>query len=121
VLLSQIKTAPDGAKHLAEAQRLADACVGHWVKPSGAMNETGQWGGSDLVDALLDLYDLDHNAKWLGVCRRVLRHVHDVCRDPNGRYGEDWNADRRQTPLKEVHLLYMAPVARAYWRAARYR
>ena len=121
VLLSRIKTGPDGARHLAEAQRLADACVRHWVKPSGAMNETGQWGGSDLIDALLDLYDVDHNARWLGACRRVLRHLHDVCRDPNGRYGEYWHVDRRKTPLKEVHLLYMAPVARAYWRAARYR
>jgi hypothetical protein len=121
VLLSQIKTGPDRARYLAEAQRLADACVGHWVKPSGAMGETGQWGGGDLIDALLDLYDLDHDAKWLGVCRRVLRNQHDVCRDPEGRYGEDWNVDRRQTALKEVHLLYMAPVARAYWRAARYR
>jgi uncharacterized protein YyaL (SSP411 family) len=121
VMLSQIKAGPDGAKYLAEAQRLAEACVGHWVKPSGAMSETGQWGGSDLVDALLGLYDLDHNDRWLAACCRLLRHLHDVCRDPNGRYGEDWNVDRRQTPLKEVHLLYMAPVARAYWRAARYR
>jgi len=121
VLLSQIKKGKEGEEHLAEAQRLAAACIKRWVRPSGAMSETGQWGGSDLIDALLDLYDVDKNEKWLSTARRVLRYLHEYCRDPNGRYGENWDVDRRKTPLKQSKLLYIAPAARAYWRAARYR
>ena len=120
LLLHQIKTGPERKGYLAEAQRIARAAVAKWVKPDGAFGETGQWGGSDLVDALLDLYDVDRDARWLAAVRRVLRYVHDRTRDANGRYGEYWNVDRRGRPLGECKLLYMAPVARAYWRAARY-
>ena len=117
VLLFQIREDP---KYLRQAQRIAAAALTRWVRPSGAMKETGQWGGGDLVDALCDLYDADHDPRWLAAVRSILRYVHDHGRDPNGRYGEYWNVDRRTMPLEECKLLYMAPVARAFWRAARY-
>lgn len=105
---------------LAEAHRIAASAVARWIKPSGAFRETGQWGGSDLCDALLDLYDVDLDPRWLATVRRVLEFQHGKGRDPNGRYGEYWHEDLRQEPLDEVKLLYIAPVARAYWRAAAY-
>jgi hypothetical protein len=48
----------------------------------------------------------------------ILVWLHDNGRDPEGRYGEEWDEDHRTRPIEKFHLLYMAPVARAYWRAA---
>jgi len=115
VLFYQIKK--DEA-YLKEAQRIAAACLEEWVQPGGGLKETGQWGGSDLVDALLDLYQVDKDPRWLTAVRQMLEFLHEKGRDPNGRYGEYWHEDHRGKPLERFHLLYMAPVARAYWRAA---
>jgi len=117
LLLHQIKK---DDSYLAEAQRIAASAVAHWVQPSGALKETGQWGGSDLCDALLDLCAVDGNPERLATVRRVLRFLHENGRDRNGCYGEYWHEDRRAEPLKKWLLLHMAPVARAYWRAAAY-
>ncbi|MBE3069916.1 MAG: hypothetical protein IMZ66_06740, partial [Planctomycetes bacterium] len=106
------------ARHLAEARRMAASALGRWFEPSGALKETGQWGGGDLTDALLDLYLVDRDPRWLEAVRRMLVFLHDRGRDPAGRYGEDWHRDHTGKPLAKIHLLYMAPVARAYWRAA---
>jgi 7,8-dihydropterin-6-yl-methyl-4-(beta-D-ribofuranosyl)aminobenzene 5'-phosphate synthase len=105
-------------RYRTEAQRVASSCVERWILPSGAFKETGQWGGSDLVEALLQLYKVDGDRKWYRAVRLVLEHLCTRCRDPNGRYGEYWDKDRREKPLDRVKLLYMAPVAHAYWLAA---
>ena len=115
VLLYQVE---GDARHLAEARRMAASALGRWFEPSGALRETGQWGGSDLADALLDLYLVDRDPRWLEAVRRMLDYLHTRGRDPAGRYGEDWHVDRTGKPLAKIHLLYMAPAARAYWRAA---
>lgn len=114
LLLYQVRK---DSKYLAEAQRIAASAVAHWVKPSGGLQDTGQWGGSDLSDALLDLYVVDKDPRWLESIRTILRFLHEKGRDPNGRYGEYWHEDRKK-PLDKFHLLYMAPAARAYWHAA---
>ena len=115
VLLWRVK---GEAAYLAEAQRMAAAALACWVPPSGAMHETGQWGGSDLVDALLDLYEADRDPRWPAAVAGILRWLHDNGRDPQGRYGEQWDEDHRTRPIEKFYLLYMAPVARATWRAA---
>jgi hypothetical protein len=82
------------------------------------MKETAQWGGSDLCDALLALYQVDRDPRWYAAVRGMLVFLHDKGRDSGGRYGEDWQVDRSDKPLAKFHLLYMAPAARAFWRAA---
>jgi len=115
LLLHEIKK---DAKYLAEAQRIAKSALAEWVLPSGALREAGQWGGSDLCDALLDLHEVDRNPAWLAAVHGILRFLHDNVRDPQGRYGENWHEEHRDAPLDKFLLLHMAPVARGYWRAA---
>jgi len=105
------------ASYLAEAQRLAKAMEKQWVNTHGAFGETGQWGGFDMVDAYVDLYNVDANSHWLDIVRRALYFLHTNCKDPNGRYPENW--DTFQTgAIQDFHLLYQAPAASAYWKAA---
>jgi len=106
------------AAHLSEAQRIAESALGQWFRKDGTLAETGQWGGSDLCDALLDLHAVDADPRWREAVDRALLVLHERGRDSAGRYGEDWGVDYSKTPLAEVKLLYIAPVARAYWRAA---
>jgi uncharacterized protein YyaL (SSP411 family) len=115
VLLYQIKK---DARYLREAQRIGRAALARWAEPSGAFKETAQWGGSDLADALLALYQVDRDPRWYAAVRASLQFLHEQGRDPNGRYGEDWQAVRHDKPLEKFHLLYMAPAARAFWHAA---
>jgi hypothetical protein len=103
--------------YLAEAQRLARAMEDHWVNSYGAFAETGQWGGFDMVEAYVDLYNVDSNSHWLDIVRVALYFLHTNSRDPNGRYPENW--DTFQTgQIQTFHLLYQAPAATAYWKAA---
>ena len=115
VLFYQVKK---DARFLREAQRIGRAALARWAEPSGAIKETGQWGGSDLCDALLALDQVDPDPRWYAAARAALRFLHDQGRDPDGRYGEDWQVSRRDRPLERFNLLYMAPAARAFWRAA---
>lgn len=107
-------------KYLEDAQRIAASSITRWVRPDGALAETAQWGGSDLCDALLDLYEVDKDERWLRTVRRVLQYLHENGRDPDGRYGENWQAVQKEETLEKFLLLHMAPAARAYWRAAAY-
>jgi predicted alpha-1,6-mannanase (GH76 family) len=105
-------------KYLGEAQRIGKSALAHWFQPDGGMKTTGQWGGGDLCDALLDLYEVDHDARWCAAVHGVLQFVHKKGRDRNGRYGERWNEDRSGQVLAKYQLLHTAPVTRAYWHAA---
>jgi hypothetical protein len=103
--------------YLAEAQRLARAMEGRWVNRYGAFTETGQWGGFDMVEAYVDLYNVDSNSNWLYTVRMALYFLHNNSMDPNGRYPENWDTFQT-TEIQTFNLLYQAPAATAYWKAA---
>jgi uncharacterized protein YyaL (SSP411 family) len=106
-------------KYLTEAQRVAQAAVAHWFQPdTGAISDIGQFAHL-LCEALLALYDQDHDPQWLDAVRKALVCVHDKARDPNGYYAENWAATQN-LPLTKVKLLTQAAVARAFLVAARY-
>ena len=106
-------------KYLVEAQRVAHAAVAHWIRPeTGAIADGGAFAHL-LCEALLALYDRDHDPQWLAAVQRGLDFVHDRGRDPDGYYAENW--DTVQTAkLGKVKLLAQASVARAFLVAARY-
>ena len=107
----------DDESYLIEAQRLARSMEEQWITEDGALSETGQWGGFDMVEAYVDLYEIDSNSHWLNIVQRALHFLHANCKDPNGRYPEYWNTNQT-TAIQQFHLLYQAPVAAAYWKAA---
>jgi len=70
-----------------------------------------------LVDANVDLYNVDSNIYWLNIVRRALYFLNANCKDPNGRYSENWDTFQNGA-IQEYYLLYQAPTAAAYWKAA---
>lgn len=101
--------------YVIEAQRIADISVRSYFQSStGRINDEGFWA-FELVDGLLDLYELDGNQRWINAVERGLRWLHDHKRDANGHYGLFWGREGEQTTvLSSWNLIDQAPVARAY-------
>jgi len=76
-----------------------------------ALREYGQWGGHDMTNAYVELYQLDGDVYWLNIVAGYLKFLHDNCKDANGRYPQIW--DQAGAP-GDRFLLYQAGAARAY-------
>lgn len=55
------------------------------------LHEVGKWGGHDMADAYIDLYNFDKNPHWLGIIAGYLAHIYNYCKDENGFYPEGWD------------------------------
>lgn len=75
-----------------------------------ALHETGQWGGHDMTNAYVELYQMDGDINWLNIAAGYLQYLHDNCKDANGRYPENWNDLSGGNPM----LLYQASAARGF-------
>jgi rhamnogalacturonyl hydrolase YesR len=100
-------------KYLDEAERVAQASEKRFVRSSdGIIGGAGKLGVK-LVEAFLELYEIDHNDHWRQVIGRCLTSLHEH-RNQNGWYPQDW--DRSPPPLDRlVRLIDQAAPARAYW------
>ena len=104
--------------YLSEAQRIAARSISRYtdLNTTGRWNPAGQWA-FELVDALVDLYELDHLNAWADSVRRGLTYLHEVKADVNGHYGLRWGpADDppQPDPMTSWRLIDQAAVARAY-------
>jgi hypothetical protein len=107
------------AAYLREAQRIGRASLGAYFNGAGAINDEGQWA-FELVDALGDLYLVDHNPAWRQSARGAMTWLHANREDPNGHYGKLW-AREAYTPgtvRPSWDLIDQAPVARSYLHTA---
>ncbi len=83
---------------------------------TGALKETGQWGGHHVTDAYVELYKLTGDRHWIDVVKTYLVFLHEKCKDSStGRYPEYWNDTNGPYP---TDLLYQASVCKAFYRLA---
>jgi|GEM_PF-5925803 len=83
-----------------------------------ALKETGQWGGHDMTNAYVDLYEVTGDINWLNIATGYLQFVRDNGKDANGRYPETWSdVGKAGAP----GLLYQASAARAFARMSNTR
>ena len=103
--------------YLQEAQRLANAMEKEFIKwDTHELRQSGKWGGHDMTNAYIELYEVDHNPHWLNVVAGYLEFLHDNCKDQStGLYPTDWN---KTDGSYSNSLLDNASVARAYWKMA---
>jgi autotransporter-associated beta strand protein len=111
----QFYKATHNASYLAEAETIANTTLGSYFNSStGAINDEGYWA-FELTDGLLDLYQVDHNARWLNATTGGMQYLYSDMRDPNGNYGLYWGRGGPQVgALSSWDLNNQAPVARAY-------
>jgi uncharacterized protein YyaL (SSP411 family) len=101
---------------LDEAQRIAQAAEKRFVRQKNGIIAGAGKLGVKLIEALLELYQTDHDDHWRQVVARCLNSLRQH-RDENGWYAQDWQADSPPTG-KPARLIDQAAPARAYWIAA---
>ncbi|MGI4832664.1 MAG: T9SS type A sorting domain-containing protein [Janthinobacterium lividum] len=113
-------------RYLDDATVLATACLRQWYTPGKGVSEISFWGGSDMVEMLVDFYEVDHNAKWLDAARNIVDYLIDYGRDQLGYYPDSysdadgtWNLDRRNLFPAKVQMMGQACAAAAILRVAR--
>ena len=113
------------SRYLDDATLLADACLKQWYTPGKGVSEISFWGGSDMVEMLVDFYEVDHNAKWLAAARNVVDYLIDYGRDQLGYYPGSyndvdgtWNLDRRHLFPGSIQMMGQACAAAAILRVA---
>ena len=113
------------SRYLDDATLLANASLKQWYTPGKGVSEISFWGGSDLVEMLVDFYEVDHNAKWLAAARNIVDYLIDYGRDQLGYYPGSytdatgtWNLDRRYLFPASVLMMGQACAAAAILRVA---
>lgn len=103
--------------YLQDAQWMAAAMEHEFInKDTHALGQTGKWGGHDMTNAYVELYEVDHNRHWLNIATGYLEFLHDNCKDAaTGRYPASWS-NTSGSPSAE--LLDNTSAARAYWKIA---
>ena len=107
------------ASYLREAQRIGRACLSSYFNGAGAINDEGFWD-FEMVDALDDLYQIDHNPAWLNAVVGAMNWLHTNREDPNGHYGTLW-ARETYTPgtvRTSWNMIDQAAVADSYLHTA---
>ncbi len=112
-------------RYLDDATLLANACLRQWYSPGRGVREISFWGGSDMVEMLVDFYEVDHNAQWLSAARDIVDYLIDYGRDQLGYYPGSysdadgtWNLDRRYLFPASVQMMGQACAAAAILRVA---
>ncbi len=113
------------SRYLDDATVLANACLRQWYSPGKGVSEISFWGGSDLVEMLVDFYEVDRNTKWLDAARNIVDYLIDYGRDQLGYYpgsyndtNGTWNLDRRYLFPASVQMMGQACAAAAILRVA---
>jgi uncharacterized protein YyaL (SSP411 family) len=105
--------------YLEEAQRIARAAEKRFVhQPDGIIPGSGKLGVK-LVEALLELYETDHDDHWRQVVGQCIKSLHDEHRNEAGWYPQDWRSPP-PPPDKPARLIDQSAPARAYWIAAQH-
>lgn len=107
---------------LASARKSADAGIAAWTDPAtGSLHKTDS---SPIFthlfcEALLRLYDVTKEKKYLEAAQKEADFSYRVARDPQGGYWNDWNAKEHQ-PDEKKKLIVNASAARLFWLLASY-
>jgi hypothetical protein len=111
--------------YLSDATLMADACLAKWYIPGQGVSEISFWGGSDLVEMLVDFYEVDRNPKWLNAAKNIVDYLIDYGRDQLGYYAGSyndvdgtWNLDRRYLFPATIQMMGQACAAAAILRVA---
>jgi hypothetical protein len=113
------------SRYLDDATLMANACLKQWYVPGKGVSEISFWGGSDMVEMLVDFYEVDRNPKWLDAARNIVDYLIDYGRDQLGYYPGSyndsdgtWNLDRRYLFPASVQMMGQACAAAAILRVA---
>jgi hypothetical protein len=112
-------------KYLTEAQEMMGKCVNYWYRENLGLNENSFWGGDDMIDALIDCYEVTGEKEYFYIARNIIDFVIEFGKDSKGYYPGDyddnfgkWNLDRRDEFPASFILMGQAAAASGILRVA---
>ena len=95
--------------YLKEAQTIAESAIDHFTKEYTTaegnkirlFKNTGNWFNTILFRGYSELFQLDHNSKYVAIFRDNLDHLWNSVRDKNSLFGKDWTG-KKDEPYKWV-------------------
>lgn len=118
ILLYQIT---NEEKYLEDANEMMNSCIEMWYKPGQGLSEISFWGGDDMVDALLDLYQETYDTKYLTIASDIMDFLSANNRDMRGYYAGDyddalgkWNLYRSNRNPSQIDLMGQAAAASSF-------
>ncbi len=106
-------------KYLDDTYQLAYSMETQYIAwDTRRLNETGQWGGHDMTDAYVQLYEFDKNPRWLNIVAHYLIYIHDNAKNEKGFYTEEWTGIYDPKKDNREELLYQASPASSFMKLA---
>jgi hypothetical protein len=105
--------------YLAEARMMAVGLEFVFINhTNGSLGQYGKWGGHDMTDAFVEMYETTGEEHWLNLAAGMLEFMYVNCQDPaTGRYPAYWNDNSMENITSS--LIENASVAKALWTLAR--
>ncbi len=112
-------------QYLADAGLMLDKAIVYWYRENNGLNENAFWGGDDMIDALLDMYYITGEEKYLEISKNIIDFLIEFGKDQLGYYPGDyndnlgnWDLDRRDIIPETVLMMGQAAAASAILRTA---
>ena len=103
--------------YLTEAHKIAHNMISRFVNgKTHALKQTGKWGGHDMTNALVYLYEVDSNPYWLNVAACYVEYAYNNCKADSGLFRTSWDDTSGDG---STDIIDNASPARAFWTMAR--
>jgi predicted small secreted protein len=100
-------------QYLHDAQNIGYAMETHYIDwESHRLNEAAKWGGHDMTDAYVNMYEVDPDPDWLNIAAGYLTFLQENCPDSDGLYPIGWNDVSKTSERND--LLSQASAASAF-------
>ena len=114
-------------KYLDDAHEMMNSCINRWYKPGQGLSEISFWGGNDMVDALLDLYQQTADLKFFTIASDIMDFLAANNRDKRGYYAGSysdaegqWSLYRTNLNPSEIGMMGQAAAASSFLNVAFY-
>lgn len=114
-------------KYLDDAHEMMISCINKWYKPGQGLSEISFWGGDDMIDALLDMYQQTAEQEFFSIAADIMDFLSANNRDKRGYYAGDyddskgkWNLYRTNLNPSEIGMMGQAAAASSFLNVAFY-
>lgn len=112
-------------KYLDDAHEMMSSCIDRWYKPGQGLSEISFWGGDDMIDALLDMYQQTADQEFFSIAADIMDFLSVNNRDKRGYYAGDyddskgkWNLYRTNLNPSEIGMMGQAAAASSFLNVA---
>ncbi|MFV0269677.1 MAG: LamG-like jellyroll fold domain-containing protein [Draconibacterium sp.] len=111
--------------YLDDAHEMMNSCIDLWYKQGQGLSEISFWGGDDMIDALLDMYQETADDKFYTIAADIMDFLSSYNSDKRGYYASSysdaegkWNLNRLNKNPSEIGMMGQAAAASSFLNVA---